>query len=119
MKSATLARAVLLGLGGALLVTACSSTPSMQKQASAEVGKALDAARACAKDDDCTATGFGASCFDSCTRAVAKDHVAEVEAASKKASAGACRGFAGQGCKMTVPPCAPPQTSRCTAGLCT
>jgi hypothetical protein len=87
--------------------------------ASQEVDGVLQAHRSCAQASDCVSVGFSAACFDSCSRAIRADGKPAFEAAQEKVSAAQCAQFAKQGCKVTIPPCAPPSAVACVAGACT
>lgn len=113
------------------VLTACAANPpprgagadascaSLAAAARDEVGAAISAHAACATDADCVETSLGASCFDSCSRAVASGGAAEVDAARARADASSCRSFRERGCKLVTPPCAPPAAPRCVSGACT
>lgn len=94
------------------------SCASLSNAASSEVSNAIAAHQACAVDADCVQIGFAASCFDSCSRVVAKNGVADVTAAKDRVNADACKQFLAQGCKFDIPPCAPPGMPVCKAGAC-
>ena len=76
------------------------------------------ASRSCSSDQDCVTIALGASCFDSCTRSVSRSGAASVAAAIDHADAGECAAFVDQGCQLIHPPCLPPRTPTCNAGLC-
>lgn len=84
-----------------------------------DVSRAITDHRACTQDSDCTTVGLGASCFDSCTRAVAASGKPEVDAAVARANDAQCKQFAEQHCTPApIPPCAPPPPPRCVSGQC-
>ncbi|HEY8077841.1 MAG TPA: hypothetical protein VIF62_27130 [Labilithrix sp.] len=116
----------------ALLATACATAsappvettaaPSCDDLAGAarkEVSSAIESHAACTQDSDCVETALAASCFDSCSRVVASSGAFDVKAARAKVDDAQCKEFAARGCKMIVPPCAPPRPPRCNAGACT
>ncbi|AKU97495.1 hypothetical protein AKJ09_04159 [Labilithrix luteola] len=98
--------------------SAGTSCESLSESASTEVSSAIAAHQACTVDDDCTQVELVASCFDHCSRIVAKDGVAEVSAAKDRVNAAQCKRFLAQGCKFDVPPCSPPMPAKCKAGVC-
>ena len=115
----------------ASVLAACGSSPpaskpsgnqtceAIQADARSTLAKFVDENRACKQDADCVVVGFGASCFDSCTRAIAGDRKADYEAAATNVNAGACATYSKQSCPAhTVPPCAPPSAPTCNAGMC-
>lgn len=80
---------------------------------------ALSTYDACQTDADCTTIGFGASCIDACSRAIAKNDVDAFNDAVKDVDASQCKAFTDAGCpKPFAPPCAPPSTPTCNAGHC-
>lgn len=125
---ALLAVPFVLALGAA-----CASTPSAPQTSSAggdacsahveaarkKVQAAIDANMTCASDADCTDVGFGASCFDSCSRPMASAGMAAFDAARKDADASDCKAYEDDGCPpMISPPCAPPGPHVCKQGRC-
>ena len=100
--------------------TSSSSTScdALAGSARDEVAAAIASHAACTSDADCVETSLGASCFDSCSRGVAANGLADVAAAKSRVNAAACAEFTARGCKVTVPPCAPPRAPRCVAGAC-
>lgn len=101
--------------------TAVPSTPScadLRAYALHRLDDVLAAHRACTTDADCVSVGFGASCFDACSRSVAKSGQPALDAASADIDADECRDFKAQGCRSEVPPCAPPAPVACRQGIC-
>ncbi len=80
-------------------------------QALAEIAKHT----ACTTDADCVSIGVGSACFDVCNRAVSKSDVDAVNGLLSKAD---CQQFQAAGCRVTPPPCAPPQPPKCSQGHC-
>lgn len=78
----------------------------------------VDANGACSTDADCVSMAIGTSCFDVCTRTVAAAGRAAVEQALATEDERSCPSFAAAGCKLVVPPCAPPRAPTCHAGRC-
>ena len=117
----------------AFAVTACASAsnnapvettsaPSCEDLATAarkEVSSAIESHAACTQDSDCALDALSAACFDSCSRVVASSGVADVKAARARVNDAQCKEFLARGCKVLVPPCAPPRQPRCNAGACT
>ena len=98
---------------------AAQSCGELADSARQEVDAVLQAHRACTTASDCEGVGFSASCFDSCARALRKDGAAAFKAAQDKVDKAQCAQFAKQGCKLTIPPCAPPSAVACVSGVCT
>lgn len=115
-----------------LFLAACgSSAPATKGTADRQTCEAMQADgretltnfvegnRACTKDEDCVTVGLGASCFDSCTRAIAADRKADYDAAVASVNGGACAKYSENKCPAhIVPPCVPPSPPRCNAGMC-
>ena len=120
----------LYSLSLALLLTACGSSPpaskppntqsceAIQADARSTLAKVVDENRACTKDEDCVTVGFGASCFDSCTRAVNLAGKGAVDRVSTLVEASECKPFLANTCKLEIPPCAPQPSSKCVSGKC-
>ena len=96
-------------------VTECSA---QAKPASDKVRAVIDANLACKVDDDCMTLAVSSSCFDQCTSAIAKSGRAAVDKALADVSANECKAFADAGCKVVIPPCAPPSPPVCRDGKC-
>ncbi len=96
-----------------------SSCSELADSARQDVDAVLQAHQACTSASDCESVGFSTSCFDSCTRALRKDADASFKAAQEKANGAQCAQFTKQGCKVTIPPCAPPREVACVGGVCT
>jgi hypothetical protein len=95
----------------------CASTA---REGSNRVHAAIAAHVACAADADCVVIPQGARCFDQCTTVVAKGGVSAIEAVVADVDARECADFAARGCRVEVPPCAPPPTTvSCRSGVCT
>lgn len=96
-------------------VTECAqqATPARDK-----VNAAVEAHRTCSVDDDCMTIEVRSSCFDACTTSIAKSGQAAVEQAMSSAGQDECQAFAAAGCKVIVPPCAPPSPPVCREGKC-
>ena len=88
------------------------------RPASDKVTAAIAASTGCSADADCTTIELAASCFDSCTRAVAKAGVAAIEQVKTDVSNNECHPFFDAGCKLEAPPCEAPATPTCSAGHC-
>jgi hypothetical protein len=128
----TLACSVLVALGA----SACGGTttsPSSPGEAGAtnertcealassardEVASTIEARRACSTSADCVEVSLAAACFDSCSRHVRAGAEAEIGAAKAKVNGAQCMQFTTQGCRLVVPPCAPPTPPSCDNGLC-
>lgn len=82
------------------------------------VGKVVEENLACSADADCVSVPFGATCFDSCTRAVNQTGKGAVDRAATLVEASECKQFHDAGCKVVVPPCAPPTEAKCVQGKC-
>lgn len=97
-------------------VTECGqqATPARDK-----VNAAVEAHRTCSVDADCMTIEVRTTCFDACTTSIAKSGQAAVEQAMSSASQDECQAFAAAGCKMIIPPCAPPSPPVCREGKCT
>lgn len=94
----------------------CSENRSAASEA---LQKVIEQNSACTKDSDCVTIGFGASCFDACTRTIAASGKAAFEAAAEAVDAKECKAYADAGCPRPVPPpCAPPMPPACKAGKC-
>lgn len=72
----------------------------------------------CRADADCVAVGVRASCFDACTAVVNEAGRGAVDRASTLVEAAECKAFHHAGCRLVVPPCAPPQPAACVSGTC-
>jgi hypothetical protein len=95
---------------------ACSAIAAKAAQ---RVQTIAAAQRACSTDADCVLVGQGASCFDHCTTSIARAGQPAVDAMVADVDAHECRDFAAQGCRVEVPPCAPPPAAAtCRAGQC-
>jgi hypothetical protein len=130
MNLRTLATVVVV-VGSWICIVACGSSSSDGKSASAaaadcdalakqgrdEVSRAIDAHKACTTDADCVEVALATSCFDSCSRGVAKSGRADVDTAKANAEKNACAQFKEKGCKVTIPPCSPPAL-KCQTGSC-
>jgi hypothetical protein len=116
-----------------LVLVACSTGPSSAELTSApghpscdtlaasaarEVGSAIAAHAACSSDADCVTVGFGASCFDACSRMMNIVGTSELSAASERVESAQCKEFAERGCKLIPPPCMAPPAPSCKAGSC-
>lgn len=102
--------------GGAATGSSCADLGSAAQK---DVAAIVEAHRSCTQATDCMNVELSASCFDSCTRAIRKDAAADLKAAQDKADQTQCAQFTSQGCKVTVPPCAPPLPPTCVSGMCT
>jgi hypothetical protein len=88
------------------------------RQAADRVSAVTSAQRACSADADCIVVPQGASCFDHCTTVIARSGRAALDAVVADVGAHECREFLALGCRIEVPPCAPPGQPSCKAGLC-
>lgn len=123
-KSAVVAFAV------AVVATACGGTSSSSSGGSAsscndlaasaaqEVDAVIEAHRACTQASDCVGVALSASCFDSCSRSMRADSASALAAAKEKVAKAQCEQFASKGCKVVIPPCAPPDPIACVNGTC-
>jgi hypothetical protein len=128
----TLAHSIILGI----VASACGGTttsPSSPTEAGTsssttcealaasareEVAGAIETHRACTTSADCVEVSLAAACFDSCSRHVSAGAHVEIDAAKAKVNGAQCAQFTTQGCKLVVPPCAPPTPPSCDGGLC-
>jgi len=115
---AMIALAAAAGCGSTAEHERAVACDELQTSASEMVGKAFDDNRACQVASDCVELAFQASCFDSCSRAVAKTGMAAVQAAIDAVEAQQCAQANNNGCRVEVPPCVPPAQVTCTGGLC-
>jgi hypothetical protein len=99
--------------------TAASTCSDLADAARKEVAAAISSNASCKTDADCVETSLGASCFDSCARVVSSSGTTAVDAARAKVNAAQCKQFVEQGCKVIIPPCAPPGAPHCVSGACT
>src|SRR5689334_12402219 len=90
-----------------------SDCDAFTEQAVGQVVAVIDANRACVADADCVTIGVSSTCFDICSQAVNTAGVAKVDMAVTEVEAGACKGFKDDGCKLIIPPCAPPESPVC------
>lgn len=112
---------------------ACTATPAANTPGGTEdprCGESTNAARArlesvidanmtCKTDADCTTVGFGASCFDSCSRTIGTSGVDAYKAEIGAVNAKECKAYDDAGClPMVAPPCAPPEAPACKEGKC-
>lgn len=72
----------------------------------------------CSADADCVRVEVRASCFDACSAAVNLAGKGAVDRASTLVEAAECKTWNEAGCKLTIPPCAPPQPVHCVEGSC-
>jgi hypothetical protein len=86
--------------------------------AKARVTKVVQENLACSADTDCVRVEVRASCFDACSTSVNLVGKGAVDRASTLVEAAECKKWNEAGCKLTVPPCAPPQPVRCVGGKC-
>ena len=95
-----------------------SSCADLRAHALRRLDDVLAANGACTTDADCVSVGLGGSCFDACSRSVAKNGQPALDAASADVDAHECRDFKAQGCTAWAPPCAPPPPTACRKGIC-
>jgi hypothetical protein len=96
-----------------------ASCSAIAARAAQRVQAIAAAQRGCSTDADCVIVGQGASCFDHCTTSIARAGQPAVDAMVADVGAHECREFAAQGCRVEVPPCAPPPAAAtCRAGQC-
>jgi hypothetical protein len=99
--------------------TAGSECVALAAKAGARVRSVLEANLACSTDADCTTVGYGAACFDACTRPMARAGEAAFHALVADVEAHECRDYSAIGCKPPLPPpCAPPPPATCKQGVC-
>ncbi len=98
--------------------TSAPSCDDLANAARKEVSSAIVSHAACTQDSDCVEEALSASCFDSCARGVASSGLSDVKAARARVNDAQCKEFLARGCKVLVPPCAPPRPPRCHAGAC-
>ena len=96
-------------------VTECAQ---QAKPASDKVNAAIEANQTCSADADCMTIAVHSTCFDACTTPIAKSGQAAVEQAISSVSQDECQAFAAVGCKVIIPPCAPPMAPVCREGKC-
>lgn len=102
---------------------AAVSTPEGDCDASTDaartrVTKVVEENLACSADADCVRVEVRASCFDACSASVNLTGKGAVDRASTLVEAAECKKFNEEGCKLTIPPCAPPQPAHCVGGKC-
>lgn len=111
-----------------VLATGCASDPASgscedrQSAANESILAALTEARkdlSCTVDADCVQIAVSSSCTDSCSANLNTAGAAVVQAAIDDVNAGVCGTFGADGCKLTIPPCEPPNPTTCQAGTCT
>lgn len=95
--------------------TSCSGLANAARQ---EVDAVIESHRSCTQASDCVSVGLSASCFDSCSRSARADSEAARKAAKDKVDKAQCAQFVAQGCKLIIPPCAPPREVACVNGAC-
>ena len=88
------------------------------KAAQEHLGKVIEENRSCESDTDCVTIGFGASCFDSCARAVNQVGKGAYDRELTLVEASDCKLFHDDGCKTISPPCSPPNPPKCVQKLC-
>jgi hypothetical protein len=135
-----LSSSALVAWGAAFIVSlvsvACASTPGpnpsggvanngastcgdSRSKATDKLQAVVDANLACTKDEDCVTIDFGASCFDACTRTIAKSGQGAFDAARGEVDQNECKAYKDAACPNVVPPpCAPPQPVACKEGKC-
>jgi hypothetical protein len=121
MRTRSLTIAALLALWACGTTASSTDGPTcdeLQAAARGEVAKAFERNQSCAKDGDCKEASFSAGCFDSCSRAVNLSGASDVAATQDRVNAAQCREFTAKGCKVVIPPCVPPDTPKCVAGVC-
>jgi hypothetical protein len=101
--------------GSASTATSCNDLASAAQK---DVAAVIEAHLSCTQASDCKSVALSASCFDSCTRAIRADGETALKAAQDRANQAQCAQFTSQGCKVTIPPCAPPSAVTCTNGKC-
>lgn len=95
------------------------SCEAMQADGVATLSKFVEEHRACTQDSDCITVALGARCFDSCSRTLAASSKDEYESVIATVNAGSCTAYEQHGCPAPViPPCTPPSTPSCHAGVC-
>lgn len=87
-------------------------------EANAQLQPIVAANLACDKDADCFVVSLSATCLDACSAAVNGQGRGELDRAVVLIEARECKMFKQAGCKLTIPPCAPPRTPTCQSGRC-
>jgi hypothetical protein len=72
----------------------------------------------CQTNDDCRVVWRTTDCSDNCAALTTRSIEEKIRAAIADANSTFCRGFRAAGCKMIVPPCAPPRPWTCVSGFC-
>jgi len=72
----------------------------------------------CQTDDDCRIVWRVTECSDNCSTLTTRAIEEKIKAAIEEANATVCAGFRAAGCKLIVPPCAPPLPPVCAMGVC-
>lgn len=102
--------------GGVAAEPQCAESTNAAR---ARLTAVIDANMACKTDADCTTIGFGASCFDSCSRTIGVSGVDAYKAEIAAVDAKECKAYDDAGCPpMVSPPCAPPEAPACREGKC-
>ena len=107
------------GSGSAAPPRPSESCVAIQNEARAELMSAIEANNECTQASDCITVAFAASCFDSCSRAIATEGKAAFEAAIGSVNGGRCKAYTDASCpRPEIPPCAPPAEPQCIDGRC-
>ena len=72
----------------------------------------------CQTDDDCRVVWRITDCSDNCSTLTTRSIEEKIKAAIDEANATACLGFRAAGCRLILPPCAPPQRWVCRGATC-
>jgi hypothetical protein len=72
----------------------------------------------CQTDDDCRTVWRITDCSDNCSTLTTRTIEEKIKAAIEEANATVCAGFRDAGCRLIIPPCAPPFPPVCAMGMC-
>jgi hypothetical protein len=72
----------------------------------------------CQTDDDCRIVWRATQCSDNCSTLTTRTIEEKIKAAIAEANATVCVEFRAAGCKLILPPCAPPSPPVCAMGMC-
>jgi len=72
----------------------------------------------CQSSDDCRIVWRITECSDNCSTLTTRTIEEKIKAAIEEANRTVCPGFRAAGCRLIVPPCAPPQPPVCLGGMC-
>lgn len=87
-------------------------------EANAQFQPIVAANLTCQKDADCFIVSLSATCLDACSATVNEQGRGALDRALVLIEARECKKFKQAGCKLTIPPCAPPRPATCQSGRC-